>query len=169
MLARTRSLGCALPAWASSPQPWAAFGRPPFLRLWRYDRSLRPYGCLMALRAALKIVIIAIVFGWASLVPRVAAATGADLLKAEIDDFFHYLDLSSNGVLHWEDADSFDVRDDGDGAVAVIVNGHLSVRDRNGGPKPLASITLDRVEVRRRPAGDNKIELVVALPSLATL
>jgi peptidoglycan hydrolase-like protein with peptidoglycan-binding domain len=122
----------------------------------------------MVRRAALKTVIIAIAFGWASLAPGVAAAAGSAELKTEIDDFFHYLELSSNGVLHWEDADSFDVRDDGDGAVAVIVNGHFSLRDRNGGPKPLASITLDRIEVHRRPAGDNMIELVVALPSRST-
>jgi hypothetical protein len=123
----------------------------------------------MARRAALKTVIIAMAFGWASMAPGVAAAAGAAELKTEIEDFFHYLELSSNGVLHWEDADSFDVKDDGDGAVAVIANGHFSVRDRNGGPKPLASITLDRVEVHRRPAGDNLIELTVALPARSTL
>jgi hypothetical protein len=123
----------------------------------------------MARRAALKTVIITIVFGWASLAPGVAAATGSAELKTEIEDFFHYLELSSNGVLHWEDADSFDVQDDGDGASAVIVKGHFSVRDRNGGPKPLASITLDRIEVHRRPAGDNLIELTVALPARSTL
>jgi hypothetical protein len=95
-----------------------------------------------------------------------AAATGADSLRSEIEDYFKRF-----GSVHWDGADKFDVREDGDAAVAVIVNGRFSVRKNPSDPISAATIALDRMEIRRQPAasGDGKVEFVVTLPSKTTL
>src|SRR5271163_1951606 len=76
-----------------------------------------------------------------------AAAGDADALKAEIDTFFHRLQLASAGRLRWDGADSIDASATGDEAFVTIVNARFSLRKEPAEPKPLAIVTLDRLQV----------------------
>jgi hypothetical protein len=100
-----------------------------------------------------------------------AAAADADTLKTTIEDFLHRAELSSEGRVHWDGADTFEVKTDGAAATATIANAHFSFRQEPGDAKPLATLTLDRVEIIREPAaqGGNLDQLTITLPALATL
>lgn len=118
----------------------------------------------MTLRATLRALAAALVLLSAPLAAPPARAAGADALRGEIEAYLQRL-----GAAHWDGADTFDVRDDGEAAVAVIVNGRLSVRKDPADPKPAATITLNRIEIRRKPAANGQFEFAIALPSRATL
>jgi peptidoglycan hydrolase-like protein with peptidoglycan-binding domain len=99
-----------------------------------------------------------------------AAAADADALKAEIDTFFHRLQLASAGRLRWDGADSIDASATGDEAFVTIVNARFSLRKEPAEPKPLAIVTLDRLQVRKRPApsGGDMEELTITFPESST-
>ncbi|HYM72504.1 MAG TPA: peptidoglycan-binding domain-containing protein [Stellaceae bacterium] len=120
------------------------------------------------LRAALKAVVLAVLLICAA-APQAAQAADADTLKTEIEAFFHHGLLSTNGQLHWDGADKFDVQASGDTATATLVNARFSFRKDPAEPKPLGTITLDRIEIRRKPAGDNLVEFTIALPAMSTI
>jgi peptidoglycan hydrolase-like protein with peptidoglycan-binding domain len=105
------------------------------------------------------------------ILPGAALAANADALKGDIDAFFQRVQIATAGRLHWSGADSIDVRDEGGEAIARISNGHLALRSPSGDAKPVATITLDRIDIRRRPAtaGSNMAELVVLLPTTSTV
>ena len=101
---------------------------------------------------------------WSSTTASVAAfAAGGDALKAEIETYFNQL-----GVVHWDGADTFTARDDG--AVAVIVNARFSC-ERQSRPKPAATIIVDRITIRRKPAsgGNDTVSYVISLPAATSL
>jgi hypothetical protein len=117
--------------------------------------------CVRAALAALSIA-------WALSASSAASAAGqADTLKSEIDGFIHRTEASTGGNVHWGGADSFDVREDGDAAVATLTNARFSVRLGPASPKPSLTIVLDRVEIRRKPiSGGALVEFSIALPGL---
>jgi hypothetical protein len=95
---------------------------------------------------------IALVLMSGAVLPVAASAANADALKGDIDAFFQRVQIATAGRLHWSGADSIDVRDEGGEAIADISNGHLALRSPSGDAKPVATITLDRIDIRRRPA-----------------
>jgi peptidoglycan hydrolase-like protein with peptidoglycan-binding domain len=119
----------------------------------------------MAYRAALRAAFVSALVA-CSMAPPPASAAGADALKGQIEAYFKRF-----GVATWDGADSFDARDDGDAAIAVIVNGRFSLRKDKGDAKPTATITFDRMEIRRKPAagGGDKAEFDIAFPSKTTI
>ena len=118
----------------------------------------------MILRAMLRATAVALVLCGAKLTDP-ALAAGAGTLRGQIETYLKRL-----GALHWDGADTFDVRDDGDAAVAVLANGRFSVRKNPADPKPAATITIDRLEIRRKPAASGgEVEFDVTLPSRTTL
>jgi Putative peptidoglycan binding domain len=102
--------------------------------------------------------------------PPRAAAADADALKTAIEVFLHRAEASADGHLRWDGADSFTVKTSGDAAVATLVNAHFSLRKAPDDAKPLASFTLDRIEISRKPAaqGGKFDDLAVVLPALVT-
>src|SRR5665213_3270831 len=119
----------------------------------------------MTLRAMLRATVVALVFWCGAPLTDPALAAGAETLRGEIETYLKRL-----GALHWDGADTFDVRDDGDTAVAVLGNGRFSVRKNPADPKPAATITIDRLEIRRKPAASGgEVEFDVTLPSRTTL
>lgn len=119
----------------------------------------------------LRALVVATVLLCGAVAPNLASADDAGAFKSDIDAFFQRIEIASDGRLHWSGADSIDVRQDGDGTVATIVNGHLSLRQKQPDAKPLATIVLDRIELRRHPAatGKDMVELAVSLPALSTI
>ncbi|HEU0215806.1 MAG TPA: peptidoglycan-binding protein [Stellaceae bacterium] len=103
--------------------------------------------------------------------PDAAAAANSDPLKGDIDAFFQRVEIATAGRLHWSGADSIDVHDEGGEAIARISNGHFALRRPGGDAKPVATITLDRIDIRRHPAttGSDMAELVVSLPTTSTM
>jgi putative peptidoglycan binding protein len=85
--------------------------------------------------------------------PAFAASTD-DQFKADIETFLNKLSTTTHGVLSWEGSDSFEMRRDGEAAVATITNARLTLHEA----KP-AELVFDRIEVRRTP--------VAGTPSLA--
>ncbi|MBV9552583.1 MAG: hypothetical protein JO032_07320, partial [Alphaproteobacteria bacterium] len=96
-----------------------------------------------------------------------AVAAGADQLKSDIDSFLRRLQLVAPGRLHWDGAESIDVGDSGGGATAKLANARFSIRKDPGDAAAVATITLDRIEIRERPApaGDDITEVTVTLPN----
>ena len=91
-------------------------------------------------------------------------------LKTEIDAYIRRIETSTGGRLRWDNADTFDVKTDGDTATASIINAHLSFRKNADDPAPVVSITLDRLEIRRAPAsGANLTEYAISFPALTTI
>jgi hypothetical protein len=124
----------------------------------------------MMSRVAYKAIVIAGLFFCAISAPRAALAAGADTLKAEIDAFIER--LSTNDVVHWEGADSIDVRDDGADAVATISKGKISFDQLSAKPPSVpATLTFDRIEIRRSPkaGGDERVQFTVKLPALSRM
>src|SRR5262249_19522291 len=72
------------------------------------------------------------------------AATSDDQFKSDIETFLSKLGTTTHGVLSWEGADSFEMRRDGDAAVATITNARLTLHEA----KP-AELFFDHVEIRR--------------------
>jgi peptidoglycan hydrolase-like protein with peptidoglycan-binding domain len=123
-------------------------------------------GCVMTLGTALKSFFASALVVWFTTASVAAFAAGGDALKAEIETYFNQL-----GVVHWDGADTFTARDDGDGAVAVIENARFSVRKDKAEPKPAATIIVDRITIRRKPAsgGNDTVSYVISLPAATSL
>ena len=121
----------------------------------------------MMIRTAFRALIVAVLLGWSHAAP----ADTATPLKTEIDSYIHRLEASTGGHLHWDGADSYEVKESGDTTTATIVNAHLSFRKEADDPKPIVSVMLDRIEVRRAPAaaGTNLTEYAIAVPALSTI
>jgi len=100
-----------------------------------------------------------------------ARADDAKPLKTEIESYIHRIEASAGGQLHWDGADTFEVKQSGDIAIAAIANAHLSFRKHPGDQTPAFSVNLDRIEVRRAPAasGANLAEYTILLPALSTI
>ena len=81
-----------------------------------------------------------------------ARADDAKPLKTEIESYIDRIEASAGGQLHWDGADTFEVKQSGDIATAAIANAHLSFRKHPGDQTPAFSVNLDRIEVRRAPA-----------------
>ena len=75
------------------------------------------------------------------------AATTDDQFKSDIEGFLNKLSTTTHGVLSWEGSDSFEMRREGDAAVATITNARLTLHEA----KP-AELVFDRIEIRRMPA-----------------
>lgn len=99
----------------------------------------------------------------------VTKAADPDAFKAEIEASLHRFERSSDGRLHWEGADGFEVRSNGDAATATLANMRFSLRKESGDAQPAATVTLDRVEIERKPAGDAFVEYAFTLPPVSTL
>src|ERR1700726_3996192 len=74
------------------------------------------------------------------------AATGNEQFKSDIEGFLNKLNVTTQGVLSWEGADSFDMRHDGEAAIAVISNARLSIHEAQ-----TSQLVFDHVEIRRTP------------------
>jgi hypothetical protein len=108
----------------------------------------------------------AVTFAFVVAIPARATEPDPDRFRAEIEAFIARLGPSSNGALTWAGSDPYEVRCDGDGLVAVIENGRLSLNT----PQP-SQLTLDRIEIReigRREEG-KLVELALALPKNVSL
>lgn len=125
----------------------------------------------MTLRRALRPVLAGLLALCWLAPPQLAVAADPDAFKTAIEIFLHRAEASAEGYLRWDGADSFTVKTDGDAAVATLVNAHFSLRKDPNDAKPLASLTLDRVEIIRKPAaqGGKFDDLAIALPTLVTL
>jgi hypothetical protein len=119
------------------------------------------------MRTALRALVVGLLLGSG----HAALADTALPLKTEIDSYIHRMEASTGGRLHWDGADSFEVKDSGDTATATIANAALSFRKEPGDQKPLVSVTLDRIEIRRAPAttGANLTEYAISLPASSTV
>jgi hypothetical protein len=113
----------------------------------------------------------ALIFGALLAWSQPAPADTVTPLKTEIDSYIHRIEAATGGHLHWEGADSYEVKETGSTATAAITNAHLSFRKEPDDQKPIVSITLDRVEIRRAPAADgaNLIEYAISLPTSSTI
>ncbi|HZT89035.1 MAG TPA: peptidoglycan-binding domain-containing protein [Stellaceae bacterium] len=98
--------------------------------------------------------------------PAYAWEADADPLKAEIDAFVSGLQANTNGLVTWDGSDPYEIKQDGDAAVATITHIRLSVHG-----KDLAQIALDRIEIRRSPdPSDSKlVKFSFVLPSEGTI
>ena len=121
----------------------------------------------MMMRTAFQAFVVGVLLAWSHTAPADPAAP----LKTEIDAYIHRLETSTSGHLHWDGADSYDVKESGDTATATIVNAHLSFRKEADDQKPIVSVTLDRIEIRRAPAaaGTNLTEYAIAVPASSTI
>lgn len=117
----------------------------------------------LRIRAAVLGMALSLVVLW----PAVAA-TGDDQFKSDIETFLTKLKTTTHGVLSWEGADSFDMRRDGDAAVATITNARLTLHEA----KP-AELVFDRIEIRRTavagPPPTAKFNIVFPAQSTLTL
>jgi hypothetical protein len=122
-------------------------------------------GCVMALRAAVRIAIVSAFLLWSITFSVGASAADADALRGEIEAYFKRL-----GYVDWDGADTFTVREDGDEAVAVIENGRFLLRQEKTKTKPGATITVDRVEIRRKSGsgGGDNVTYRIFLPAKTT-
>ena len=103
-----------------------------------------------------------------ALTPALAAEPGPDQLKTEIEGFLDKLAATTNGLLTWDGADSFNFRREGDASVAVMTNAKLAIH----GPDT-ARVVFDRIEIRRAPSSDGgnaaKLAMVFPRQSIITL
>jgi hypothetical protein len=96
-------------------------------------------------------------------------ARAADL-KADIDAFIHQIETATHGFVKWRGAKRFEVRQEGDAAIADIEDARLTIQDPAAKPPARAvEISLDHVTVRRQPAPDDGIRLAIDLPEKAVL
>jgi hypothetical protein len=121
----------------------------------------------MTIRTAFGVLVIGMLLGWSHAAP----ADTAQPLKTEIDAYIHRLEASTSFHLHWDGADSFEVKESGDTATATIANAHLSFRKQVDDQKPIVSVTLDRIEIRRAPAaaGTNLTEYAITAPASSAI
>jgi hypothetical protein len=112
-------------------------------------------------------LVIGALLGWS----HAASADTSLPLKTEIETYIHRIENETGGHLHWDGADSFEVNQNGETAVATIANAHLSFRKETDDQKPVISVTLDRIEVRRAPAaaGANLTEYTILIPASSTI
>lgn len=127
-------------------------------------------GCHMKLQT-LRGIGIALVLISGGVLSDTAVAADADALKGDIDAFFQRVEIATAGRLHWSGADGIDVHDEDGEATARINNGHFALRGPGGDAKPVATITLDRIDIHRHPAttGSDMAELTVSLPTTSTM
>ena len=94
------------------------------------------------------------------------AATGDEQFKSDIEEFLNKLSVTTHGVLSWEGADSFDVRREGDAAVATISSARLTIHEAKE-----SHLVFDHVEIRRTPTpGDPEAaRFDIAFPTQSTL
>ncbi|MBV9862943.1 MAG: peptidoglycan-binding protein [Alphaproteobacteria bacterium] len=94
------------------------------------------------------------------------AAPDAGTLKAQIEAFVSQLETASNGLIKWEGADPFDIRQDGADTVIAITNARISIHAEG-----VAQLAFDRVEIRRSPDPDNDklVRIAIAFPAQSTL
>jgi hypothetical protein len=98
-----------------------------------------------------------------------APAHAADL-KADINAFIHQIETGSHGLVKWQGAKRFDVRQEGDAAIADIGDARITIQDPAAKPPARsAEILLDHVAVRREPAPDNSVRLSIDLPAKVVL
>src|SRR5215469_10512193 len=99
-----------------------------------------------------------------------ARAADTDALKSEIEAALHRFVKSTDGRLRWDGADSFEVKPNGDAATATLANVHFSLRKEPDDPQPVATVTLDRVVVERKPAsGGARVDYAFTLPPRSVL
>jgi hypothetical protein len=123
----------------------------------------------MKSRAALRAVVVAGLIIGGIFDAGGAQAAGADTLKSVIDAFIERMQRSGNGVVHWDGAESIDIRDDGADAVATITKGRIVLRAPDAAPSAKSVVlTFDRVEIRRSPsaAGGDKVQFAIKFPAL---
>lgn len=118
------------------------------------------------MRLQLRSVIVAAGIAVVLAAPVRAWDVGNDPLKAEIDKLLSTLEKNTNGVVTWDGADPYEVKQDGTASVAVITHARMSVHG-----KELAQLAFDRIEIRRSPdpADSTMVKYAVALPSESTL
>ncbi len=117
-------------------------------------------------RTAFRALIVGALIGWSHGAP----ADTATPLKTEIDSYIRRIETSTEGHLHWQGADTYEVNQSGDTATAVIANAHLSFRKGADDQKPIVSITLDRIEIRRAPGpGTGLTEYTISFPTISTI
>jgi hypothetical protein len=96
------------------------------------------------------------------------AASGDDQFKSDIEGFLNKLGTTTQGIVSWEGADQFDLRREGDAAIAVISNARLAIHAAK-----TAELVFDRVEIRRSPAADKpgaaKFDIVFPTQSTLTM
>ena len=118
------------------------------------------------IRTAFTALIFGALLGWSHGAPADTAVP----LKTEIDNYIRRIETSTEGHLHWQGADTYDVKQSGDTATAVIANAHLSFRKEADDQKPIVSITLDRIEIRRSPGpGSGLTEYTISFPTSSTI
>lgn len=119
------------------------------------------------IRTAFGVLIAGALLCWSQAAP----ADTATPLKTEIDSCIHRFEMATEGRLHWDGADSYEVKESDGTAIATIANAHLSFRKEADDPKPVVSITLDRIEVRRAPAtdGTNLTDYTISFPASSTI
>jgi putative peptidoglycan binding protein len=98
-----------------------------------------------------------------------AAAADAETLKADIDSFFHRLELLAPGRVHWDGADTIEVKQEGNEAAATVVNGRFSLHKEPDDAAPIATIAFDRIDIREHPAatGGDLTDVAISLPNVA--
>lgn len=96
----------------------------------------------------------------------VLAATGDDQFKSDIEAFLNKLSVTTRGVLSWEGADTFEMRREGDAAIATISNARLTIHEAKE-----SQLVFDHVEIRRTPVGGNPeaAKFDIAFPTQSTL
>jgi hypothetical protein len=101
----------------------------------------------------------------AVLSPAFAASTD-DQFKSDIEGFLNTLSTTTHGVVSWEGSDSFEMRREGDAAVATITNARLTVHEA----KP-AELVFDHVDIRRTPVAGtpSAAKYDIAFPTQSTL
>jgi hypothetical protein len=101
----------------------------------------------------------------AVLSPGFAAVTD-DQFKSDIEGFLKKLSTTTHGVVSWEGSDSFEMRREGDAAVATITNARLTVHEA----KP-AELVFDHIEIRRTPVAGpaSAAKYDIAFPTQSTL
>ncbi|HEY4471084.1 MAG TPA: peptidoglycan-binding domain-containing protein [Stellaceae bacterium] len=101
----------------------------------------------------------------AVLSPAFAAATD-DQFKSDIEGFLNKLSTTTHGIVSWEGSDSFEMRREGDAAVATITNARLTLHEA----KP-AELVFDHIEIRRIPVAGtpSAAKYDITFPTQSTL
>jgi hypothetical protein len=91
-------------------------------------------------------------------------------LKADVDAFIHQIETTTHGLVKWQGAKRFDVRREGEAAIADIEDARITIQNPDAKPQAHSvEVSLDRVAVRREPAPDNGVRLAIDLPAKAVL
>ena len=93
-----------------------------------------------------------------------------DQFKTEIESFLGKLDGITSGLVTWEGSDSFDSRQEGDTAIAVMTNARLAIHGHDQG-HDTARVVFDRIEMRRAPApdGGNAVKMAMVFPKQSVM